>query len=210
MKRFWTTGVVILMATGCQLGRSVDQPVPSPSPPAYAAELTQIAETYAAYGRVDDQTRWAPYMCAMPSAGSIRVSKAETDATHGRKLYTVFAKDRDAYLEAVQTGASPVGQVLVKESWHPVQVDESNTEMNGFPYSSMRRTARTEDGQLWKMGKKAGLFVMLKKDADTEGTDAGWVYATIDAENHILESGAIEVCVECHQQAPQGRLFGMN
>src|SRR4051794_13219857 len=73
-----------------------------------------IAAEYQSWGRVDDELRWAPFLCRQPMPGTAWVSASTDGATHGQKLYSVFAKDHAAY-----PASSPVGQAVVKESFVP-------------------------------------------------------------------------------------------
>ncbi|HZE96319.1 MAG TPA: hypothetical protein VE981_04800 [Planctomycetota bacterium] len=78
-------------------------------------QLSFSAREYRQYGRLDDVARAAPTMCDVP-VNRPRVSASRDEATHGRKLYYLFAKDRSAYLHA-RDFDQPDGQVVVKESW---------------------------------------------------------------------------------------------
>jgi hypothetical protein len=113
------------------------------------AKVQEIAKTYPSYGRVDRQYRWAPTDCEMPhpKPPSLHVSASDDEATHGQKLYTIFAKKvywdstaprtafsrRPTYLPPYlkdQIGkertTSELGQVVVKEAWEPVKVKEGD------------------------------------------------------------------------------------
>ncbi len=76
------------------------------------------ARTYEQYGRVDETQRVAPGACWMPPPAPIRVSSSRDDATHGKKLYYIYAKNKLAYLQA-KTRDQPEEQVVIKESWIP-------------------------------------------------------------------------------------------
>lgn len=107
--------------------------------------LLEIARDYETLGRVDDQYRWAPGLCsAVPQPSVARFSASTESATHGRKLYFLFAKERDAYLRlgaephvknlAANSAppvahVAPVGQVIVKESWIPRDVTEKEKDL---------------------------------------------------------------------------------
>jgi hypothetical protein len=80
--------------------------------------LSSAARTYLDYGRVDDDLRTAPTDCKAPAPPSPRRSASRDGATHGRKMYYLFARDRLAYLHARDLD-QPEGQILVKESWIP-------------------------------------------------------------------------------------------
>ena len=43
-----------------------------------------INDEYKTYGRVDDELRWAPFLCRMPLPGIPRQSASRDAATHGR------------------------------------------------------------------------------------------------------------------------------
>lgn len=85
-------------------------------PPPPTPDLLELAKEYPSYGKVDDRKRWAPAMCASPPEPMRRTSASTDLATHGRKSYFLYAKDRAAYLAGKE---QPIGQVLVKESWIP-------------------------------------------------------------------------------------------
>jgi hypothetical protein len=62
---------------------------------------------------------------------------------------------------------------------------------------------------VYKAAKPAGLFVMMKLDPKTPGTDAGWVYGTLSADGKaVTAAGKVESCMKCHQDAKHDRLFG--
>jgi hypothetical protein len=84
----------------------------------FEEQVLEIAATYTAWGRVDDELRWAPWLCRAPYPGIARPSKSDDESTHGRKLYSVFAKNHAAYPDGPQDG-----QVVVKQSWVPELVD---------------------------------------------------------------------------------------
>src|SRR5688500_11569877 len=140
--------------------------------------LEEPARSYASYGRVDDARRWAPTACVAPVARPPRVSGRRAPETHGRKLYYLFAKDREAYRIAPDR-SQPVGQVIVKESWSP---------------------AADSTSQKPATGERGPLFLMMKTgDADS---DEGWIYATATPDGRtITSSGKLASCMECHASA---------
>src|SRR6266849_6940556 len=83
------------------------QSAPAPDEKPKAAEpfhdqLLDIAKNYVSYGRVDDEMRWAPTACRPPTdpkPGVARFSESTDTDTHGRKLYSVFAKSGTARSE---------------------------------------------------------------------------------------------------------------
>src|SRR5689334_21911535 len=79
--------------------------------------------------------RFGPPLCRGPGGPTARISASQDQATHGRKLYTVYAKERRDYLmlrwvnrriadnkpvDRREFQDSPVGQAVVKESFVPV------------------------------------------------------------------------------------------
>ncbi|MGE0788197.1 MAG: hypothetical protein AB7S26_21170 [Sandaracinaceae bacterium] len=193
------------------------------------AWLTEVAERYRAWGRVDDRAHWAPWDCLMPLPAMARVSR-DSGGPHDRKLYFVYASDRDAYVRIATggTGEPPVGLTVVKEAYHPRALDGSEhlDLSNGFvlppsPYLPVGalppermasdlsyRPAVDEAGRLHRVGDPGGLFV-LRYVGRRRGTDEGWVYGTVDAEGHVTSSGVVESCAGCHRVAPHGHLFGL-
>jgi hypothetical protein len=199
----------------------------APAMKPYADKLIEVAKTYENYARVDDEMRWAPTLCRMPMPGAAHFSISKDDDTHGRKLYSVFAKQRDAYFKVNQDAKerveSPVGQIIVKESWFPDEVKPGDKREptrvkrlapEGTPLDPFRvdhfKPYATRDGKTYKAARPAGLFVMMKFDPKTSDTDAGWVYCTVAADRKTVTAvGKIASCMECHQKTRHDRLFGM-
>jgi hypothetical protein len=136
------------------------------------------------------------------------MSQSDDDGTHGEKMYFLFAKEIAHYLNQDEEPA-PVGQVLVKESWtsKPSNPGARNLRTHA---SGLRINPRTKVGdRTLEIGKRKELFVMLKLDPQTAGTDEGWVYGIIKPETkEVTESGKVTSCIKCHQDAKHDRLFG--
>lgn len=202
-----------------------------------ARRFLAVAGEYRAYGRVDDEMRWAPFLCRMPMPASAHVSKSRHASTHGRKLYSLFAKDRDAYVSVTDGRPVAVGQVIVKESWLPTQVDSddvpprSHTEpVPGAPDPTpagdpttepgiglfgagdhFHPYARGEDGKVFRAAERGPLFIMVKAAGDdAPDTDQGWIYGTVTPDGaQVTAAGRIPSCMKCHAEAPHDRLFGL-
>ena len=185
-----------------------------PYDPRWVDAVRQVVGTYSAWGRVDDEARWAPFLCRMPLPASARISESDDRGTHGEKLYTVYAMDPVAYgaePSALRPGVSPelpeLQQVIVKESFRPVPWDEAQ-DAKGVFFSDLRPAIR--DGQRFVPGERQGLFIMMQTKGELPGTDAGWIYATVEPDLMTVSAvGAIVSCSGCHQQAGPGRLFGL-
>jgi hypothetical protein len=151
------------------------------------ADLLKIAATYESYGKVDDQARWGPFLCiAPPRPAALRASASKDEKTHGKKLYYLFAKDRQAYVQP-KDKTQPVGQVIVKEAWIP---------------------AATSTPERPVAGERGPLYIMMKT-GDPAG-DEGWIYATTSPDRKTLTaSGKIASCMECHQTKTRDRIFGL-
>ncbi|OJY27797.1 MAG: hypothetical protein BGO98_41820 [Myxococcales bacterium 68-20] len=188
----------------------------------FVADLQKAFAEYKAWGRVDDELRWAPFLCRMPMPGTARMSAAD-EGEHARKLYSLFARDRAAYVS--MNGEAPTiargGQVVVKESYLPELVPDAgpaedprvpvggisgnagNVDADHFkPY------ARADDGRIYRASKLAGLYVVLEKPKGTPGTDEGFVYGTLTPAGEITSAGKIASCMGCHLQAKHRRFFG--
>jgi hypothetical protein len=209
-------------------------PAPLPSSgetdPRFADEAKQIFTTYKAWGRVDDEMRWAPWLCRMPMPARPHMSVAD-DGGHARKLYSLFAKDHLGYvtLSAPNPKAPAVGQVIVKESWVPELVKDKNAEdargrfgavdydgadpalggIGSIERDHFHRFAREGD-KLYRASRIAGVYMMFKKSPQTPGTDAGWVYATLTPTGEVTSAGRVASCMGCHVSAKHERLFGSN
>jgi hypothetical protein len=188
-------------ATGC--GNSGVPPARGP----LEARALAIAAEYTAWGRVDDELRWAPFLCRAPMPAVARMSESTDGQTHGQKLYSVFVKDRAQYPK----GAA-AGQVVVKESWSaepvtgvqypPLPSEPKGGGDNFYPYAKKGDT-------VYRAAARAGLFIMFKVDVPTSDTDEGWVYATVAPGGQVTGAGRMQSCMGCHVTATYGRLFGV-
>jgi hypothetical protein len=191
----------------------------------FQKKLLQVTKNYKSWGRVDDEARWAPLDCRAPNPAKVRFSASPDADTHGQKLYSLFAKDRRAYITVGDKTEVAVGQVVVKESWLPEEVKDQKldsphrietTPPGGPPFSHKLSDDQFDpyaekDGKLYKASKPAGLFVMMKLYPNTEGTDNGWVYGTLSADGkEVTAAGKLESCMKCHQDAKHDRLFGLS
>jgi hypothetical protein len=197
----------------------VDPPVGAPqaeeNDPRWHATLRAIAAGYAQWGRVEDEMRWAPWLCRMPMPATARLSDSGDDATHGRKLYTLYARDPVAYGARKSAMPEPdapalagLTQVVVKEAWKPV---ESTVPVQGMMSGERRENLlpAQKDGKVWVAGEKAGLYVLFKPEKTELETDAGWVYGTVAPDGAVTSAGKVGSCMGCHQSATHERLFGL-
>lgn len=197
----------------------------TPLPRPFEAQLLGAASEYLQWTRVSDQANFAPTMCWAPPPTGVQRSRSASLETHGRKLYFLFAKDAASYRELdffegrsaseqADLERSLIGQVIVKQSWKPVEVP-----IDQVPEPPTARTSgergpwqnyRVEDGHAWRIGEQSDLFVMLKLDPATPGTDRGWVYGTLTPDgSRVTAAGRLESCMDCHVDAPRDRLFGL-
>lgn len=186
----------------------------------WADEVRAVVSTYESWGRVDDEFRWAPWLCRIPRAASAHVSESDDAKSHGHKLYTLYALDPEAYgaprsamMSEVATVAG-LSQVIVKESFSPVPLDDAlETKLGSAPNGGVGEHGlqpAERDGRRFVAGDRKGLFIMMKTDPPAEGTDAGWVYATVEPDMITVTAvGVIESCVGCHAEAGDDRLFGL-
>ncbi|MDF1702798.1 MAG: hypothetical protein P1V36_16740 [Planctomycetota bacterium] len=185
----------------------------------HAALRTAVAD-YGSFGEVDDIMRWVPGMCRMVQL-DIHVSRSPDKATHGDKLFWMFAKDRQAYVDCAQRD-QPVGQILVKEAWasRPAtseEVEHARAVSRGqyAPAEDKRMRSITHrtlerDGAHYTADHVKGLYVMRRLAADTPGTDAGWIYGTLSPDGTTVTSaGRVASCMRCHAEAPRDRMFGL-
>jgi len=181
-----------------------------PLVPAFATQALAIAAEYTSYGRVDDELRWAPFLCRIPLPGITRPSKAGDGTPHGQKLYSVFAKNHAAYPEGPQTD-----QVVVKQSWTAQLVDTPDAgfapaEAHFAPDAGDHFYGYAKgDGGVYRAAGFAGLYIMFRLAPGTPGTDQGWVYATVTADEQVTAAGAVPSCMGCHESATHERLFGV-
>jgi hypothetical protein len=196
------------------------------------AQLLAAAIDYPTWGRVDDEMRWGPAMCRGPRPGLARVSHSTDATTHGEKLYSLFARKHFDYLAVAAGKSAPVGQVVVKQSWVPEEVTDPKElpgdidQLTKVQRTSSPRVASTHEPEsgdddhfypfarkgdkVFRAARQADLFIMMKLEPKTPGTDAGWVYATLTPDGKTVTSaGKIESCMGCHRAAKSDRLFGL-
>lgn len=237
-----TLQAISVVAAAALLGCPSQQTAPTPTPPTvrsttpedratavtqpWSVDATTIAEQYLAWGRLDDEGRWAPELCRMPTAARARFSESDDPDTHGSKLYTLYAKDPQAYAKLPRSAApgpklARYAQVLVKEAWVPEPIDGPKAgNLRGWGKSGLRPATRK--GVHYGANRRSGLFLMFKlaADQDQAGTDKGWVYATLKPTGpkgettnwRVTAAGRIGSCMECHVDADGtgGRLFGLS
>lgn len=165
------------------------------------ARFAEAARSYLAWGRVDDELRWAPWLCRQPQPSVPRLSAAEAGG-HAEKVYFLYARDRDAYLAR----AAAPGQVVVKESWtHRPTTLTTAAQVHATPL-----VARTPNGQWVEPDRAAGLFVMMRVDPRDPRGDHGWAYGTVAPDGRVTSAGPLPSCMGCHVEAGPGRLFGLH
>lgn len=194
-------------------------PEAAPFDSRWADEVRSVVAAYEAWGRVDDEMRWAPWLCRMPQAAAARFSESEHADTHGAKLYTLYAMDPVSYggQRSAMGDTTPLpgfSQVIVKESFAPVAIeDERDAKLGWGPDGGVgehRLRPAEKDGQRFVAGERRGLYLMMKMKGATEGTDAGWVYATVKPDMITVTAvGVIDSCAGCHAEAGDDRLFGL-
>ena len=176
--------------------------------PRFVADVKATFASYKEWGRVDDERRWAPALCRLPNAPRVTMSHAD-DGGHARKLYSLFAKDREGYVKLLGPNTKPaVGQVIAKESYLPELVEGAAAEP-GDHSSGLVRTA-VHDGKHYRATKMLGLYVMRRMPLQTPGTDDGWIYGTLTPDGEVTSAGRVASCMGCHASAKHGRLFGRN
>jgi hypothetical protein len=182
--------------------------------------MLAIGHDYPNYGHAEGELsgdyRFAPSMCKPPGGPVGRISESDDTATHGSKLYTMYARDRAEYMslywakryaDTKELGdlrkPQPVGQIIVKESFTPREVSNYDSRSQGIGPA-------VRDGKYFLPGERRDLFVMVYLGPDIKGTDNGWVYGTLTPDyRQVTSAGLVNNCMKCHDSAPDGRLFGL-
>ena len=159
--------------------------------------IKRAARAYASWGKVDDRSRLAPTLCGPePTPARVRLSAADAESPHGKKLYYLWASDRAKYLDAKQT--IPIGFAIVKQSFAAVPGE-----------GTTGRDAVTVGHESWITGAAKDLFVMVKV-GDRPGSDDGWVYGTVSPGGTVTSAGRVASCMTCHDgQTSRDKLFGL-
>ena len=180
----------------------------------FHSRLLEIAQGYLKFALVEDRPQLAPTLCRAPTRSQLpmpRRSESDEQATHGQKLYFLFAAKADGYLRSASRD-NPVGQVLVKESWNSEPADPPDVRKVVRHACGKQVLPYTIDAQrqYHRATEQRDLYVMFKLSPDTPGTDQGWVYGTLTPDGRqVTSAGRVESCMECHRQAPRDRLFGL-
>jgi hypothetical protein len=162
---------------------------PEANDPRWHPLLQEIAAHYSDWGRVDDQMRWAPTLCAMPQPARARISASSHESTHGRKLYTLYAKDPVAY--GVPRASRPLPNTpaslasrrcVVKEAFRPVEAAKERVGSVAICCLPSTRESATCLASRWV---STSCSSRAKPVAET---DAGWVYGTIAADGTTVTS----------------------
>jgi len=160
--------------------------------PRHVEAIRKAAADYTKWGKVDDTSRIAPTACAAPlppKPSHARMSAADGDSPHGKKLFYLWASHRDAYANLRRSKLGiPVGFTIVKQSF--VAVGDASSG--------------------YTTGAKKDLFVMTKI-GDKPGSDDGWIYGTVSPDGKVTSAGRVDTCMHCHDdQATHERLFGVD
>lgn len=175
-----------------------------PSSDVLAALLHRTFAEYRSWGRVDDELRWAPWLCRMPLASRARLSAADPGTPHAQKVFFVYASDRDGYLTATSgRGVAPRGEIVVKESFSPSTLITDLQIPGGLVGEEREFRALERDGHRIGPGEFGGLYVLAKVGRE-------WSYGTLDATGTITAAGRIASCMGCHDDAPHDHLFGLD
>lgn len=215
MKQRTTVFVSLLLLSlipfaGCERPTQADADNNEQAPTAdFKADILAAAAGYLKFPMATTDAGVAPAACAAaPSPPAAQLSKSDDDATHGQKIYYLFAKDAADY--NVGQGEATVGQVIVKESWVAEQAAAPKPGWQQHASGHQVSPIAWQDEKAFVAKEKGPLFLMMKFAADTPGTDNGWVYATTSADGtKVNEIGKLQNCMDCHKDAPRDRLFGL-
>jgi len=140
-----------------------------------------------------------------PREVPLQMSKSSDAKTHGQKLYYLYARDRVAYVNQPDVS----GQVVVKESFNQLSAQEIKVNHEKKYAGTVRAPVVLTMNDM--LGAKSGLYIMFNTGSKTADTDDGWVYGTVTADGKTVTSaGRVQSCMECHVNAPHGRLFGLS
>ncbi len=227
MNRFLFYRVGLALAIATPLAGCVDDTRPQETSAAkedFTGQLLEVARTYESYGRLDTKARWGTPLCIAIGRGPFTISPVFSESkhsdTHGQKLYSLFVKEASAYGDTIlKDKPSPIGQVVVKESWIPEEVTDERKSfepisrkviIHGEEKTDVFLPYAGKDGRLYEAKRRGSLFIMLKVGSQTPGTDEGWVYGTVTADGKTVTSaGRVASCMKCHQEAEHDRLFGL-
>jgi hypothetical protein len=177
----------------------------------FSAQLRSAARGYTRWRKLGHTPSWAPEMCGSPPPGPFPLySESTAAATHGHKLYFLFAAQSADYL-ATPRVTQPAGQVIVKEAYAAEPAGDMKDEAVASAYwrASFAGNAMERGGKHWLVGKRRDLFIMLKLAPSTPGTDDGWIYGTVSPTGQVTSAGRVASCMQCHTgKETVDRMFG--
>lgn len=175
-------------------------------PSAVENRLIEIAQSYESYEIVTPVPRWALSLCI--NRAPLAVSRADADARHSGKLYTLHTNDAGSYIRVGDRSHENTvfddGFAVVKASWSARVHDRASGQDGAL--------VRGNDGNNYEQDEPSDLYIIAKmRDAPASETDGGWVYGIVArGGERVLESGRIDSCIRCHSKAPSGGLFGLD
>ena len=183
---------------------------PDINEPEFHDVLIAAAEDYLRFGMVNSIAKPAPADCmpAGPDSPQPFMSQSEHEASHGKKLYFLFAKEIGHYVNP-EGDPAPVGQVVVKEAWTSSPSNPAARNLVNHASGNRVNPRAVVGDQTLEIGQRQNFFVMAKLAKNTPKTDQGWVYGIVEADTKkVLASGKVASCMSCHVEAANDRLFG--
>jgi hypothetical protein len=186
--------------------------------PEEEAKFLEIATSYTQWGRVDERLGLSPLDCqafsVADSARPAQVRESQAMSEHGQKLYYLFAKKKQDYLDLAQAlRPNHAGQIIVKEAWTALEIEAPTPPSSNTVYLSLPQPIPyiiIKDGKALQADKPASLFIMRYVGAAQPNTDNGWWYATVSPDKKtVTASGIIASCQGCHSKAKYQGLFGL-
>lgn len=165
----------------------------------FAKDILREARNYQNLARATTSQLDGIDFCNDPPVNTyMALSDAGPKSEHTHKLYHLWVRDYDGYIKSPDKPAS-IRQVLIKESFEAIPRKEGEDAWDFI---------QTKKG-IFNSGARKELFVMLKLNSSTPGTDEGWVYGTVAPDlSRTLHSGRLQSCMECHTKRPS-RMFGL-
>jgi|GEM_PF-5335623 len=160
--------------------------------------------------------QWSQPLCIHPSdtrdhgyfiqRDSLFISDAnEIKSPHGNKLYRLYIKSFDAYVN--DRVDQPEGQVIVKETWNVEEVVYDSLNMT-------RQQIRNNNDGKWYTPTTVSELFMMYKEKESQVNDKGWNYAVYSLEDKtkepvLLNDIKISSCIGCHKDTKYDRIFGI-
>jgi len=133
--------LLVIAIAGCGSSQAAAPSVP-PVRGGADSRILEVAQSYLAWGRVDDTPRDAPALCAAPGGGArLRTSEAN-EGPHATKKYFLYANDRAGYLALRVKPGFAIVKESIDSAGRPADLFVMARGIDGWVYGTVAADGR--------------------------------------------------------------------